>query len=112
MLLAASAGRKPVSGEAQMREVFTANPHFGVVSFGIAEKLLANPFRFFFSQQHSVATDLTVGWITLGSPSPLGRGSMVHRLAIESVPEFAQLPWAKHPAVARCSLSLRALPLS
>src|SRR2546427_388358 len=37
----------------------------------------------------------------------LGRGRMVHRLAITPVPEFAQYPSAKHQSDACCSLSLR-----
>src|SRR5206468_3596416 len=56
-------------------------------------------------------THWTVGWATLGSPSPrpspLGRGRMVHRFSITPVPEFAQRPSAKHPSDACGSLSLR-----
>src|SRR2546426_976766 len=51
--------------------------------------------------------DGTLGWDTLGSPSPLGRGRMVHRLSITRVLEFAQRPLAKHQSDACCSLSLR-----
>src|SRR5881409_4407160 len=62
-------------------------------------------------QLRSALKDWIVGLATLGSPSPrpspLGRGRMVHRLSITSVPEFAQQLLAKHPSEARCSLSLR-----
>src|SRR2546425_4147955 len=55
--------------------------------------------------------DRTVGWATLGSPSPppspLGRGRMVHRLTITPVSEFAQEPSAIHQSDACCSLSPR-----
>ena len=54
--------------------------------------------------------DGTLGWATLGCPSPrpspLGRGRMVHRLSITTVPESTQQLCANHPTGACCSLSL------
>src|SRR5207249_9056546 len=106
-ILAASAGRKPVGGEAQMREVFAADSHLRVTGFGKAEQFLANRVRFFFSQQHGLSTDWTVGWDSIGSPLPLGRGRTVHRLSITPMSEFAQQPSAEYQTDACCSLSPR-----
>src|SRR5438876_9585815 len=55
--------------------------------------------------------DRGIGYTRFPSPrpSPSGRGRMVHRLWITTVPEFAQQLLAEHPSEARCSLSLRAL---
>ena len=62
------------------------------------------------SQIRSAFADWTLGWVTLGSPSPQpspeGRGSMVHCLSITRMPEFAQQPSAKHQIDACGSLSL------
>src|SRR5437667_2060152 len=59
----------------------------------------------------ALITDWTVGWATLGSPSPqpapLGRGRTVHRLSITLVPERAQPPSAKYESGSSWSLSLR-----
>src|SRR5947208_3217615 len=55
--------------------------------------------------------DCTVAWATLSFPSPwpspLGRGKIVHRFWITSIPELAQRPSAKYQSDACCSLSLR-----
>src|SRR5437773_1817147 len=59
----------------------------------------------------AAVSDWTVGWSTVGSPSPQPspqrRGRMVHRLSITPVQEFAQRPSAKRQSGACCSLSLR-----
>src|SRR6059036_668181 len=56
-------------------------------------------------------TEWTVGWATLGfpspRPSPLGRGRIAHRFLITPMPEIARRPSAKHQSDACCSLSLR-----